>query len=340
MAFPPWRPPCIIRLHGGHVVYYSTRSKLDLKFISNTIQVEAFIWRSIMKRTFLVLIFLMLLLSFACSLPRNNQTEDVDKEVTVETTSPTQAVAEDPTETVYSPPTARPTSDETPVPVATEEETQEPTEVPTEPEASCPVFGIEEFDTPGGCWPNSVDKVFSSATISDINKLNVQVKDSRLEFESRLKEDVFLYSFYPDNEYDEVILKASITKIEPSMNQNGFALVCHTNRFGWYEARVASSGTFEIFQYDALKKQNGQNPFLLLGSGGVSSFRTGTGRENIIEWQCLQESLTLIVNDKQIWEKVNFTSLNSGGGVGVGLASYSNTNPRHIGFEYVEILEP
>lgn len=293
-----------------------------------------------MKRPFLVLIVLMLLLSLACSIPGKNRSEEVEAEVTVETTSPTQAVAENPTETVYSPPTARPTSAETPVPVATQEKAQEPTLAPTEPEASCPSFGKEEFDTPGGCWPDSVDKVFSSASISDINKLNVQVKGGRLEFESRMNEDVFLYSFYPDNEYDEVILKASVTKIEPSKNQNGFALVCHINRFGWYEARVESSGTFEVFQYDAVKKQNGQNPFVRLGSGGASSFRTGTGRENIIEWQCLEDSLTLIVNDKKIWEKVNFTSLNSGGGVGVGLASYSNTFPRHIGFEYVEILEP
>lgn len=340
MAFPPWRPSCIPQVHGGHIFPNSIRSKLDGKSISNTIQVKAFIFGGIMKRPFLVLIFLMLLLSLACSIPGKNQPEDIEGEVTVETTSPTQAVAVNPTQTVYSPPTARPTSAETPVPVATQEKTQEPTLSPTEPESSCPLFGIEEFDTPGGCWPDSVDKVFSSASISDINKINVQVKDSRLEFESQLKEDVFLYSFYPDNEYDEVIVRASVTKIEPSRNQNGFALVCHINRFGWYEARVESSGTFEIFQYDALKKQNGQNPFLRLGSGGASSFRTGTGRENILELQCRNDSLTFIVNDKQIWEKVNFTSLNSGGGVGVGLASYSNTFPRHIGFEYVEILEP
>jgi hypothetical protein len=293
-----------------------------------------------MKRPFLILIVLMLLLSFACSLPGREQTEDVEEIATISISLPTQLAVENPTETVYYPPTARPTSAETPLPVATQEEAQAPSETPTQPAPACPPFGIEEFEESGECWPDSMDKVLSLAAISDRNKVNVQVKDNRLEFESRLQEDINLYSFYQENEYDEVIIRASVTKIEPSKNQNGFTLVCHNNQSGWYEARVDSSGTFEIFQYDAIKKQSGGNPFVRLGNGGVSSYRTGTGRENILEWHCGDNRLALVVNDKQIWQKDNFSNLNSGGGVGIGLASYSNTLPRHIGFDFVEILKP
>jgi hypothetical protein len=294
-----------------------------------------------MKKTFVSPLILFIFLSLACSVPFGLLSKDVEPsaipEVDVKQEAP-QEVA-NPTNTVYAPPTARPTSDvtATPEPSATLEQIEV---TPTEPVALCPPYGIEEFDSPNDCWPDTLDEVFAPASISNRNKVFVQVANSRLEFESQLAEDVFLYSFYKENEYDEVNLLASITKIEPSVNQNGFALACHVNEDGWYEVRIESSGTFDIFQYDSFKKQNDENPYVSLGNGGAAAYRIGTGRENIIEWQCRYDSLTLIINGKQTWEKKGFTSINSGGGVGVGLASYSGKLPRHIAFEYVEIVEP
>ncbi|MBE0688259.1 MAG: hypothetical protein IH585_19870 [Anaerolineaceae bacterium] len=293
-----------------------------------------------MKKPFYILFFLLVILSFACSLPINKGEESENiEEPSVNIIQPTEPEMTNPTKTIYSPPTARPTSNETQTPSPTIEK-EIPTETPTQTMPLCSPFMLEEFDNPGECWPNSIDEVFSSASISNKNKVMVQIKDGRLDFESQLSEDVFLYSFYKDNEYDEVILRASVTKIEPSVNQNGFTLACHVNRDGWYEVRLESSGTFEVFQYDMFKKQNGENPYVRLANGGASNFKTSAGIENIIEWQCRYDSLTLIVNGKQTWEKLNFSNLKSGGGVGVGLASYSGIYPRHIGFEYVEILEP
>lgn len=293
-----------------------------------------------MNKPLISLIFLLIFLSVACSLPINNK-EDIANtiEPTDLITQPTEALSIDPTPTLYSPPTARPTSDETQTPSPTLAE-KLPTVTPTEPVSACSPFMLEEFDNAGDCWPDSIDTIFSPVSISNKNKVLVQVKDGRLEFESQLREDVFLYSFYKENEYDEVTLRASVTKIEPSANQNGFTLACHVNRDGWYEVRVESSGTFEVFQYDAFKKQNGENPYVRLANGGASNFKTSAGIENIIEWRCGYDSLTLIINNKQTWAKEKFTSMNSGGGIGVGLASYSGVVPRHIAFEYVEIIEP
>jgi hypothetical protein len=294
-----------------------------------------------MKKPFLVLVFLLMILSLACKVPNLNRDEenDVEEPTSVIEVQPTAEEILNPTETYYSPPTARPTIEKKSTPEPTMEE-QKPTETATQPVTSCAPFMKEEFENPNECWPSSLDTIFSVAGISNENKVNVQVKNGLLEFESQLSEDVFLYSFYKDNEYDEVILQASITKIEPSVNRNGFALACHVNQDGWYEARIESSGAFEINQYDAFKKRNGENPYVRMGNGGAAAFRVGTGRENIIEWQCGDDQLRLIVNGKMTWEKENITGMNSGGGVGVGLASYSGIYPRHIGFEYVEILEP
>ncbi len=292
-----------------------------------------------MKKPFLMLVFLLMILALACKLPNNK--DDGAKAIEEKLTSkvaPTAVVVLDPTATVYFPPTAMPTSAEksTPEPTVMEEK---PTETATPPASECPAYGKEEFDEPSECWPDSLDEVFSVTGISNKDKVNVQVKNGRLEFQTQLSEDVYLYSFYKDNEYDQVHLQASVVKIEPGSNQNGFALACHVNKDGWYEARVESSGTFEVNQYDAFKKQKGENPYVRLGNGGAAAFRVGSDRENIIEWQCGEDSLRLIVNGKTTWEKMNIPGLRSGG-VGVGLASYSGKFPRHIGFEYVEIMQP
>lgn len=295
-----------------------------------------------MKKIYIFSIFVILLLSMACSLPLMDNSDD-DPQPTVEIVVETQQLETVvPTETVYSPPTARPTSNETPVPTETQEENQAATNIPLETEetSSCPAYGMEEFSSPNDCWPNTVDDVLSVASVSDWNKLSVQVVNDRMEFSTRMAEDVFLYSFYKDNEYDEVIIRSSVSKIDPSVNGNGFTLACHVNQDGWYEVRISSSGIFEVDQYDQLKKQQGANPYIKIASGGVPNFKTGDGRENIIEWQCGYDYLRFIVNEKQVWEKTGFSNLNSGGGVGVGLASYSGVYPRHIGFEWVEILEP
>lgn len=295
-----------------------------------------------MKKIYFFSIVVILLLSMACSMPFLDNSEDEPQptiEIVVETPQLETAV---PTETIYSPPTAQPTSNESPTPTETQEQQQAATKIPMEVEetSSCPAYGIEEFSSPSDCWPNTVDDVLSVASVSDMNKLSVQVIDNRLEFSSRMAEDVFLYSFYKDNEYDEVIIRSSVSKIEPSVNGNGFTLACHVNQDGWYEVRIASNGLFEVNQYEQLKKQQGGNPYVKIASGGAPNFKTGEGRENIIEWQCGFNYLRFIVNEKLVWEKTDFSNLNSGGGVGVGLASYSGVNPRHIGFEWVEILEP
>jgi hypothetical protein len=292
-----------------------------------------------MKKPFFMLIFLLMILSLACSLPNiKNEEPNAIEEKIEEKIHPTAAEVLNPTATYYSPPTAVPTSAEKFTPEPTVEE-EKPTETATQPVSVCPPYAKEEFDNPSECWPASLDEVFSVSGISNKNKLNVQVINGQLEFQTQLSEDVFLYSFYKDNEYDEVNLQASVVKIEPSSNQNGFALACHVNQDGWYEARVESSGTFEVNQYDASKKKKGENPYVRLGNGGASAFRVGSNRENIIEWQCGEDSLTLIVNGKTTWEKQNIPGMRSGG-VGVGLASYSGKLPRYIGFDYVEIMQP
>ena len=294
-----------------------------------------------MKKPVNLLFFLWFIVSLACSLPlnRDEPANTIIEQSTLIIEPTFEQVIINPSPTYYSPPTARPTTDATNTPQPTQEE-QKPTESPTQTVAKCSPYGLSEFEGPEECWPDSIEEIFSPASISDLKKVSVQIIDGYLEFKSQLTEDIFLYSFYQDNKYDEVIIRAAVSKIEPSANQNGFTLACHVNQDSWYEVRISSSGIFEVYQYDQFKKQSGVNPYINLANGGVANFKTSSGIENIIEWQCGNDYLRFIVNQKQIWEKTNISSLQSGGTIGIGLASYSGVSPRHIGFEWVEIIKP
>jgi hypothetical protein len=285
-----------------------------------------------MKRRILIPLLVLILTSLACSIGGTKATT----ESPTLPPPPTKAPIEQPTAV---PEEATQVSPATDIPAPTEMPTEE-TPAPTEtPESQCPPFGIEEFDQPSLCWPSYLEDMITITDISNLKKIAAGVNNGALEFKFELPEDIYLYSFNSQYDYDEVILQASIKKIEPSVNQNGFALACHVNEYGWYEARIDSGGTYKIFQYDALKADRGENPYVFFTEGGTPSIRIGAGRENIIRWECATNSLTLIINDKEVWFQ-NIPNLNYGGYVGIGMSSYAHKFPIHIGFENVEIIQP
>jgi hypothetical protein len=296
-----------------------------------------------MKKSFFSLIILVLLFSLSCKTPlemiKKSTEEPTPVTEKIDVTATTETIVQP---TTYSPPTARPTSNTKPKPESSPTETvSKETETPVPaPQSVCPQYFKETFDQETDCWQYNIDDVFSAASISNKARVSVQITDGRLEFKSELREDLFIYSFYKDNEYDEVIISAEVYKINPSANQNGFTLVCHANEEGWYEARLESSGTFEIFEYTVCRDQNCQNPYHLIANGGAKSFKLGADAVNNIEWQCGVDYLRLMANGVQIWEKTNYRGLISGGAVGVGLASYSGKSPRAIAFDTIEVRKP
>lgn len=285
-----------------------------------------------MKRRILIPLLILILTSLACSLGGTKATS----EAPTIPPPPTMASIEQPTAVPEEPTQIPPPTD---IPAPTEMPTEAPPPPTEEPTSQCPPFGIEEFDQPSPCWPSYLEDMITITDITDLRKVAAGVNNGALEFKFELPEDIYLYSFNSQYDYDEVILQASIKKIEPSVNQNGFTLACHVNEYGWYEARIDSGGTYKIFQYDALKSDRGENPYVYITEGGTPAIRIGAGRENIIRWECTKNSLTLVINDKQVWFQ-NIPNLNYGGYVGIGMASYAHKFPIHIGFENVEIIQP
>jgi len=289
-----------------------------------------------MTKKILIPVLILILFSVACNLssfqsnkePPNNTESLSTQIVATDLPQPTIAVII---------PTKEPTVNQEP----TEEPTNEPTEIsPTvEPTEACPEYGIEEFDSATPCWPSTLAEMKSITALTNSPNEFAGINDGKLEFKHVVADEIYLYAFNTMNQYDEVILEASFTKIDPSSNQNGATLVCHVNESGWYEARIESGGTFGIFQYDASKKSKGENPYQLLGQGGASALKVGANIENTIRWACGENVLTLIINGKEIWSE-EFKDMINGGGVGLGLVSYSGKFPLHIAFERVEIMKP
>ena len=274
-----------------------------------------------MKKQILIPIFLLILLSVACSLGGSKATE-----------VPATAIVR-PTNTAVNPtlppqPTAVPTEEEAAAVV-------EPTEDNT---PDCLVTGTYQFDEVSPCWPNDPEELYSVTTVSDMRKVFSGIKDGAFEFEVKIPEEMYLYSFNTNNLYPEVILETNVLKIEPSVNKNGFILACHVNEDGWYEARMDSGGYYHVYQYETINKELGKNPYTTLSEGGTPAIQVGQNKVNTMRFECMQDSLTLLINGEEVWyEKMN---VNSGGAIGIGVNTFAGKYPVHIGFDYLTVLTP
>lgn len=288
-----------------------------------------------MKKISIIPVFIVFFISIACNL--SNIQKNAQKEVEQ---VPTQLLVTDlpqPTIAVLLP-TKEPTKEatETPSVEPTIEETE--TKPTIEPTQTCSLYGIEEFESSSPCWPSDLDDMTSVTSLTNSKDEFAGINNGMLEFKHVVSDEIYLYSFNTQNQYDQVILEANFIKIEPSSNQNGATLVCHVNESGWYEARIESGGTFHIFHYDAAVKAKGGNPYFLIAEGGASALKVGSNVENTIRWSCGEKVLKLSINGKDTWTKEIFDMI-SGGGVGLGLVSYSGKFPLHIGFNQVKIIK-
>lgn len=214
------------------------------------------------------------------------------------------------------------------------------TEMPTsEPAQTCAKYGVEEFDQATSCWPSTLEEMKSITSLTNSASEFAGIKDGRLEFKHTVADEIYLYAFNDQNDYDEVSIETTFIKIDPSFNQNGATIACHVNDSGWYEVRVESSGTFTIYHYDAAEKLKGANPYNAISQGGAPGVQSAAGKENTIRWTCKEDSLSLAVNGKEIWNK-DINGMQSGGGIGLGLVSFSGKFPLDIAFERIEISQP
>lgn len=148
--------------------------------------------------------------------------------------------------------------------------------------------------------------------------------------------ETYSYKFYDEKVFENVIVEAEVTNLGD--NTNGISLICRASEEGWYEFRVASGGTYEVYRYDQKMKDRGENPYNMIDSGGSGLINAKT---NQLKFACNGSSLQIFSNGKEIkpprgpMEDSTYTK----GKIGVGVMSFGRV-PVKVAFDKVSITEP
>jgi hypothetical protein len=194
---------------------------------------------------------------------------------------------------------------------------------------------VEKFDS-GDNWLAA--KTITTQGAGGVTKSVVDVKEGALNFNIPDKE-TFIYTFYKKEQKEDVALEVSYENT--GLPVNGFALVCRAaaDYSKWYEARVASTGAYAIYRYDAARKDVSQNPYVKLKAGTMEKYTILPTKANTIKFTCKGSQLTLEVNGGKFVVSENNPDLTGGGLVGIGAVSVDQT-PVRFKVESFQISNP
>jgi hypothetical protein len=131
---------------------------------------------------------------------------------------------------------------------------------------------------------------------------------------------------YELRNYADVRIEVEVTN--QGSNNNNVGLVCRFSEYGWYEFNISSSGVYSIYAFD-------NKEYRLLRNGGSTWIKMGQDT-NHYSVECIENELTLYINDQKVWsgEENTFKS----GLVGIS-ASTKNYQPVIIDFEWIKVIE-
>jgi hypothetical protein len=151
-----------------------------------------------------------------------------------------------------------------------------------------------------------------------------------MDIDVATNEELYLYFLNDTWDYSKVTVEAEAV-LHAGSNKNGIVLACYVNDRGWYEVRLETGGFFQVYQYDTDLYNQGKNPYVFIHQGGAKGIRIGYDRVNTMTWECNDKNLTFDLNGVELWT-TTLREVNAGGGVGLGLVTYKDNTPVHIGF--------
>jgi len=218
------------------------------------------------------------------------------------------------------------------------DEVVRPTATPTNtpvPDKPSEASLYDDFSTTQAGW-SDMQVITTQAKMGNLHS-TASVVDGKLIFDLQDNE-TYLYKFYTNPAGDDVAVEASVQSF--GQLTNGIALVCRaTNEFDkWYEFRISSTNSYNIFRYDASLREQEKNPYVELKKGGLGIDQFRPTKENIIRGVCQGSTLSLYINDKEV---ATATAGDSTGGelVGVGAISH-DILPVNIKFDYFSYGQP
>ena len=164
------------------------------------------------------------------------------------------------------------------------------------------------------------------------DKLNLHIADGSLIFDITGTK-LWSYMTYKAFKYTDVRVDAVAVNL--GMNENNISLICRFSEQGWYEFNIGNDGLYSIL---AGKGDIQAHYYDVLADGGSGYINTGqaTNKYTAI---CKENSLTLLINDKEV-RTVETGIYNYGEGkIGISVSSF-NATPVIINFESVTIRQP
>lgn len=273
-------------------------------------------------RPFLMLIALVLMVGFACSLGGGAAP------------APTQPPAQPQKQPTEPPAAAEPTN-----PPATDVPEAAATTAPVVSEATetaAPAVAAdyyrEEFE---GDISNYSYFEYHEAfmNVTEDKSIKPTTKDGTLVFDLQ-KKNKWVYVTYDAYTYDNV--KIEISADNRAKNSNNVSLICRYSEEGWYEFNIANSGLYDIFAYDAVGSvKKGYN---LIANGGSTAIKQGKD-VNVYTAVCDGDSLSLYINGYEVKTVTDPKFKFREGKVGFGVSSFEVT-PILVKVDYLDITQP
>ena len=256
-----------------------------------------------MKRNYLLVLILLVFVSLACGIGKN---EDEVEEVIIPTLAPT-------TQLVIAPTTA---------PVEAEDIEEEQVEEPVlEPQTGSPYY-TEEFDS------DQLPTWFSQIANGDIDQVEIFTKNGKLVF-SIGGTDTYMYLINEAFSYSDVQLDIEVEN--RGSNTNNIGLICRFNEDGWYEYVINSNGMYELWSFTP------DVGYDMIHQGGSKHIRVGKAF-NQYTVICNGDRLTLFINGVETHTQTDRT-LRDEGLVGVAVSS-TYAIPVEVEFEYFMVSPP
>jgi hypothetical protein len=187
-----------------------------------------------------------------------------------------------------------------------------------------PAFFTEEFDGDLSSWSYFL-------VSGDENEMNFYQEDDYLWFDL-FGEYIMVYLLYDEYTYETAKIEMLIEN--KGKNNNLVSLVCnYTDKFGWYEFNISSSGIYNIFVYSEI-----DGGFIELATGGSTHINLGRDT-NVYTAVCDGNQLALYINgylEREITDhKYNLTE----GQVGFSMTSV-DVLPIMVAVDYFSIDLP
>ncbi len=210
---------------------------------------------------------------------------------------------------------------------------EEPTATP-KPEAAEGSYE-ETFDEDSGNWSDPVFVTTQASGRDPITKVGLESGALRFAIDDL---ETYVYEYYLYGVTGDVTIDVDY-QVKGAV-QAGLAVVCKANDdlSQWYEVRVtAMDNNVNYYLYDKARRNEGKNPYLLLGKTHLDIKEMGPTKPNNIKVTCTDTEIKVDVNNgTKVASQELDTSLD-GAIVGIGGMSY-DTLPVKVDVDSVVIM--